>query len=298
MKNSATKLFDNDLKIGVGLRHQHYEDVLRPQNNASDKVDFVEVHAENFFADGGPALSILQRVSESYDISIHATSLGLGSTARIPRSALNDLKNLVDKINPILISDHACFTWSEINSIKVHSGDLLPILFSQKTLYRFIENVDQVQQALGRQITIENLSAYIQLEGHQMQEFEFLQAVCEKTGSGLLVDINNLFVNQLNFGSGDVKESVANILDSINRNFVQEIHLAGYSAVAAGELIIDDHSQAVSLDAWQMYRYAIERFGNIPTTIEWDNQLPAWNRLAAEALTARAVANELKWKAA
>lgn len=304
MKQSVIETLNNDLKVGVGLRHQHYEDVLRPQINDANKVDFVEVHAENFYAEGGPALSILQQASKLYEVSIHATSLGLGSHSRIPMSAITSLKKLVDTINPILVSDHACFTWAKVNSIQVHSGDLLPILFNQKTLNRFIENVDQVQQILGRQLVIENLSSYVQLKGHQMQEFEFLQKVCQRTGCGLLVDINNLFVNQVNFADlarrdeSCAKSSVANVLDGISAEFVKEIHLAGYSKALPGEMVIDDHSRAVSVDAWQVYQYAIQHFGNIPTTIEWDNQLPSWNRLTAEALTARAIASDLNWEAA
>ena len=292
--NASTKQSNSNALVGVGLRHQHYEDVLRPQSNSKQQVDFVEVHAENFYAEGGPALSILEQVAEKYAVSIHATSLGLGSTVEIPQKAIDAFKRLVDRINPVLVSDHACFTWGEIESMQVHAGDLLPIVLNQKTLARFIENVDRVQQSLGRQLLIENLSSYIKLPGHTMQELDFLQSVCHQTGSGLLVDINNLYVNALNDQKVSPLEHVVSILNSVEAEYVGEMHLAGFTPTLDGQLVIDDHSRPVSQDVWSAYQYALSRFGRIPTLIEWDNDLPSWNKLTAEALKARQCAKEFE----
>jgi len=292
MNKNSNETTIQDVLVGVGLRHQHYEDVLRPQLDTDKRIDFVEVHAENFYAEGGPALSILEQVSQNYAVSIHATSLGLGSTAKLPQESIDAFKRLVDRINPVLVSDHACFTWGEVNSQRVHSGDLLPIVFNPKNLARFVENVDRVQQAIGRKLLIENLSSYISLPGHTMQELEFLQSVCEQTDCGLLVDINNLYVNALNDRRTAPLEAVVELLQGITPEYVKEIHLAGCAQSAAGELVIDDHSQPVTNSVWSAYQYAIHRFGNIPTLIEWDNQIPSWNRLTSEALRARALTRE------
>lgn len=281
---------NNNLSVGVGLRHSHYDSAL----TTPPAVDFVEVHAENFYADGGLALSILMDIREIYDVSLHATSLGLGSIAPIDHRAILALKRLIDQVNPILVSDHACFTWTEKNSRIEHSGNLLPIVLNQVGMQRFIENVDRVQQVIGRKILIENLSSYFTLPGSTLSEFNFLQEVCLKTGSGILIDINNIHVSQVNNETVSPMESMMNIINELDADLIGEIHLAGCAMPLDGGLMIDDHSRPVHEIVWQVYRRAIEKFGKKPTLIEWDSKLPSWRTLISEAKKAQKISGAVK----
>lgn len=276
-------------KIGVGLRHAHFEEAL----SSPAAIDFVEVHAENFFADGGVLHQILKNISEDYTVSLHATAMGLGSATKIPEYYVNQLLALTRLIDPFLISDHACFAWGNIGSTPVHAGDLLPIPYNTESLNIMVENVDQIQQSLGRKILVENLSAYIKMRGSTMQESEFLASLCEQTDCGLLIDLNNLLVNEKN-AEKDQNLNTAKIwLDNIPVESVGEFHLAGFSQPTAGELAIDDHSQPVSDDGWALYEYALTQFGPVPTLIEWDNQLPSWQTLIDQAQKAKAIAKKV-----
>jgi len=271
--------------IGVGLRHQHFQDALK----GSPFIDFVEVHAENFFADGSLASAFLDDFSEIYDLSLHSTSMGLGSASGVNERYLERLKRLIDRVDPRIISDHASFSWSEYKNQSIHSGDLLPLEFTNTSLNVLVENIDQAQQYLGRQLLIENVSSYIQFDRSNIEETEFLVTAAERSQSRLLVDLNNLLVNAKNESSEDPLESSIRWLDQIPRHLVGEIHLAGYSPADTYDVIIDDHSQAVSHDCWELYRYSLERFGSVATLIEWDNELPSWDTLVAEAKKARRI---------
>ncbi|BFM15481.1 DUF692 domain-containing protein [Maricurvus nonylphenolicus] len=271
--------------VGVGLRHAHYGDAM----SGTSAIDFVEVHAENFFAQGGASLSLLQDVSERYPLSLHSTSLGLGSASGINAAYLEKLALLTERVNPVLISDHACFTWSQLHGHSVHAGDLLPLEYSARSLQLLIDNVDRVQQHFGRQILVENVSAYIAFNDTTMSEAEFLVALAQRSGCGLLVDLNNVLVNAHNFPEGDPLTVAKQWVDAIPSELIGELHLAGYTPSVSPELIIDDHSQAVSEECWALYEYTIQRTGPIATLIEWDNDLPAWPILVAEALKARCI---------
>lgn len=295
---------NQSIMIGVGLRHQHYTDVLsqsydHTENSNHDSaqhhnvIDFVEVHSENFFAQGGASRALIQEVAQLYPVSLHSTALGLGSYAHIANGYLDSLKALIEVVNPFLMSDHAAFSWAELNGEIIHGGDLLPIAFNQDTLMAMANNIDALQQSTGRQILIENLSAYIQPEKSTLTETEFLVKLTELTQCGLLVDLNNLIVNANNFPTKNELEYAQNWLESIPQGLIGEIHLAGYTPVNKGEFIIDDHSQPISNVGWQLYQFALQRFGNIPTLIEWDNNLPSWNTLLNEAKKARSIANEI-----
>lgn len=275
--------------VGVGLRHPHYEEALKE----TSLIDFVEIHAENFFAKGGLSQSLLDEVIARYPVSLHSTSMGLGSAVGIDDQYLEKLKRLVDRIDPILVSDHACYTWSQFNNGLIHSGDLLPLEFSERSLAILVQNVDQVQQRLGRPILVENLSAYVDLGVHGMSETEFLSELVERSQCHLLIDLNNILVNANNFGKTEPLVISKAWLDEIPISSVAEIHLAGYTPAAPNELIIDDHSQPVSNDCWELYQYAIDRFGAITTLVEWDNQLPDWETLLAEAHKAKDIMNNL-----
>lgn len=282
-------LKETEIQIGVGLRHPHYSDVLA----APAPIDFVEIHSENFFARGGATRQLLKEVAKHYQVSLHSTAMGLGSASEIPQGYLDPMQELAAEIKPFLISDHAAFAWSEFNGFPVHAGDLLPVAFNRESLQLMADNVDRIQQLLGRQLLVENASAYIIPTGSVMEETEFLVRLTELTGCALLVDINNIVVNAKNFSNQDPLDYGLNWLRDLPGNSVGEFHLAGFTPVADGELIVDDHSQPVSDLVWQLYQTALKRFGPVPTLVEWDHELPSWDVLIAEAVKARHIANKV-----
>jgi uncharacterized protein (UPF0276 family) len=288
--------------IGVGLRHTHFEDAV----NSPANIDFIEVHAENFFAKGGASHAVLNDIKQHYKISLHATSLGLGSALPAPQKQLDQLSDLVERYQPILVSDHACFSWAESQGLDVHVGDLLPVPFNDESLNIMVSNVKRAQQRLGRQILVENLSAYIELPGSTYSEAEFLVKLCQLSGCKLLVDLNNLIVNAINQPlvtlTSEQLDSTVSInvlaqakkwLEKVPSALVGEIHLAGCTQVSAEQLMIDDHSQPVSDDVWSLYHFALQKFGPVATLIEWDEDLPSWHVLTAEADKARAIAKKI-----
>ncbi|PKG38047.1 DUF692 domain-containing protein [Psychromonas sp. Urea-02u-13] len=277
----------HEILVGVGLRHAHFADIL----TSPKEVDFVEVHSENFFGQGGGALSVLNQVREIYPVSLHSTAMGLGSIADIPATYLQHLKRLTTNIDPFLMSEHASFTWGHHQGQLINSGDLLPIKHTHQNLKRMCEQVDKVQSFLGRRLIIENVSAYIQFDESDLSEAEFLTQLCQQTGAKILLDINNIAVNSINFEGGDIQQSVADYINVLPKDSVAQIHLAGCSPVSAGQLTIDDHACPVSDDVWLAYQQAITRFGAVPTLVEWDNNLPEWSVLIKEAQKARDIAN-------
>jgi len=275
------------IQVGVGLRSDHYEAALNPAS-----IDFVEVHAENFFAEGGASIEVLQEVSSRYAISLHATSLGLGSAHAIPDDPLDKLKRLVDRFSPILISDHACFSWVQNGNNHQHAGDLLPIPFSKAMLRVMGDNIKRVQDLLGQQILVENISSYLDVTFNDMPEYEFFNRLCAETGCALLLDLHNLYVNAVNQQLTFPLDEVIKHIDRTERHYVKEIHLAGIKNPQQ-QLWIDDHSGPVSDETWISYQSALKRFGDVPTLIEWDSDLPTWDRLIAESEHARSFAREM-----
>lgn len=270
--------------VGVGLRHEHYSAAL---SQPSPALDFVEIHAENFFAEGGAASRLLDQITEHYAVSIHGTAMGLGSASGINRQYLKKFVQLVNRVDPVLVSDHACFTWGEVGQEPVHSGDLLPLKFDKATLDILCTNIDTVQQALGRQLLVENIVTYLPFDAGDFSEAEFLARVAERTQCGLLVDLNNILVNYRNFSNGNPLTLACEWLAQLPPSAVRELHLAGSSAVGPGMLIVDDHGQPVSDDCWALFHEAHERFPHAATLIEWDNNLPVWQELLEEAHQAR-----------
>jgi uncharacterized protein (UPF0276 family) len=276
----------NDVLIGVGLRHPHFTDAL----TMPKQVDFVEVHSENFFGEGGAALSVLSQIREIYPVSLHSTSMGLGSQHNIPQSYLERLQRLTQIIDPFLMSEHACFTWGEQQGQLIHSGDLLPISHTYASLDRMCEQVDKVQSFLKRELIIENVSAYIKFDESHLSEAEFLSELYQRTGAKILLDLNNIAVNSLNFENGNIQKSIADYINTLPISSVAQIHLAGCKTAQVGDLTIDDHARPVSDQVWQGYKQALKRFGAVPTLVEWDNDLPEWSVLVNEAETARKIA--------
>jgi uncharacterized protein len=274
--------------VGIGWRHAHYAQLLQEL----PALDFIEVHSENFFAPGGAAIAVLHQGRERYPVSLHGVGLSLGSATGIDPWHLDQLARLVNTIDPVRISDHASFARGPnplIPTATLHAADLLPTPMSEAALNAMCANVQMVQDRLRRPIAVENLSAYVQWRNPEMDEPAFLNALAQRTGCQLLVDVNNIYVNALNAQlRGDTSDPLwacRHWLDAIDPAHVAEMHLAGH--VHCGEIVIDDHGSRVHDDVWALYRHAVQRFGAVPTLIEWDTDVPELSVLLAEAEQAR-----------
>ncbi len=267
---------------GIGLRQPHYHELIarRPA------LGFVEVHSENFFADGGAALAVLDAVREHYPVSLHGVGLALGSAAGIDPWHLDRLERLVRRVQPVRVSDHASFARAPAarGGPVLHANDLLPVAFTAASLDIMVSNVAQVQERLQREILVENLAAYLSfdVEG-QMSEPAFLAALCRRSGCQLLLDVNNLMVNALNAEVGDPLASCCAFIDALPAGIAGQIHLAGYCEKSDFGLVIDDHGSRVREAVWAAYAHALRRFGPVPTLVEWDTDLPSLDVLLGEA---------------
>ena len=281
---------------GIGWRHAHYAEVVESR----PAIDFLEVHSENFFADGGAALAVLERGRALYPVSVHGVGLSLGAASGLDTWHLEQLAHLVDHIDPVRVSDHASFARGVYRGETVHAADLLPIAFTDEALDVLCANVSRVQDRLKRRFVVENLSSYLTWthaeHEHVWPEPAFLMELVRRTGCQLLVDVNNIFVNarnaQLQGALGDPVQSCREWLNAISPDAVAEIHLAGHCHVndEHGELFIDDHGSRVCEQVWTLYAHAIKRFGQVPTLIEWDTDVPALDVLLDEAGRARKIA--------
>ncbi|MCY4744312.1 DUF692 domain-containing protein [Pelomonas sp. UHG3] len=269
--------------VGIGWRHAHYEALLAQR----PALGFIEVHAENFFADGGVTLAVLDAGRQTYDLSLHGVGLALGSAAGLDQRHLARLARLVERMQPRWVSDHACFARTGSG---LHAADLLPIPFTDESLALICRHVDEVQQRLGRTMLVENISAYVGWAGDTLAEPEFFNELTRRSGCGLLLDVNNLFVNARNAGhdaAGATAEAMRWV-DAIRPGSVGEMHVAGHCERDDG-LVIDDHGSRVRDEVWRVYAHAIQRFGPTPTLVEWDTDVPALDVLLAEAAQARAL---------
>lgn len=269
------------MHCGIGWRQPHYGELIERR----PALGFIEVHSENFFADGGAALAVLERGRELYPVSLHGVGLALGSAAGLDAWHLDRLASLVTRIAPVRISDHACFARAPLapGQGAVHGADLLPIAFTDAALDIMVQHVQQVQDRLRRPIAVENLSAYLRWADDAWPEADFFNALTRRSGCQMLLDVNNLVVNAINQGADPVAAPCA-IIDAIDAASVAEIHLAGYDD--AGALVIDDHGSRVHPPVWQVFRHAIERLGPRPTLVEWDTAIPALDVLLDEAALA------------
>lgn len=272
--------------IGIGWRAPHQQALLAQR----PALDFIEVHAENFFSGDTAVLEPLRRAREHHALSLHGVGLSLGSAAGIDAWHLDRLAALVQATEPAFVSEHACFARGTWQGRAVHAADLLPLPFTHEALAVLSANIGRTQDRLRRPIAIENLSAYLSWPEHDMDEPGFLRALCRRSGCRLLVDVNNLYVNALNDqrrgALADPQRAVRDWLDAIDPALVSEIHLAGHHD--RGDVVIDDHGGRVSAPVWSLYRHAISRFGAVPTLIEWDTDLPAFDVLLDEAAHAQA----------
>jgi len=277
--------------VGIGLRHPHHAELLERR----PVLGFVEVHSENFFADGGAALAVLRQARGSYPVSLHGVGLSLGSAAGVDPWHLDQLARLVERIDPVRVSDHASFARAPLGAggATVHANDLLPLARTEAALDLLAGNVARVQDRLRRPILVENLSAYLDWADADMDEPEFFNRLTHRTGCGLLLDVNNLVVNALNAGAPDDEAAAAAAcawIDRLAPGQVGEVHLAGYQDL--GDIVIDDHGSRVHPPVWTVYRHAMARLGPVPTLVEWDTDLPPLEVLLAEAaLAAEAMAS-------
>jgi uncharacterized protein (UPF0276 family) len=272
---------------GIGWRQPHYRELLA----RGPALGFVEVHSENFFGEGGAALQVLEAGRARYEVSLHGVGLALGSAAGLDPWHLDRLARLVERIEPARVSDHAAFARAPLQAAGpvVHANDLLPIAFTEASLAILEHNVQRVQERLRRPLLVENLSAYLAWPDDTLSEAEFFNALTARTGCGLLLDVNNLYVNALNDGAGDPLAHAARFVDEIRPASVGEIHVAGHRDL--GDIVIDDHGARVAAPVWRLYAHALGRLGaGVPTLIEWDTDVPALDVLLDEAAQARALA--------
>lgn len=262
------------LGCGVGLRTEHYEKILTDR----PAMDWFEATSENYMTSGGRPLWVLEQVRKNYPVVLHGVSLSIGSVDPIDADYLTRLKTLADRIEPAMVSDHLC--WASVERKNLH--DLLPLPFTEEALSHIVRRVGQVQDALGRRILLENVSSYITFQHSTMPEWEFLSEVARRSGCGILLDINNVYVNAVNHGF-DPRDFVRGVPAAS----VGYCHLAGHTDM--GKWLFDTHSKPVIPPVWDLYRDALAILGKKSTLVEWDEDIPEWDALAAEAARARKI---------
>ena len=263
---------------GVGLRTRHFPHVLA----GTARVDWFEAISENFMIRGGRPLAVLERARAAAPVVLHGVSLSLGSTDPLNERYLRDLRALVHHIEPAWVSDHLC--WGSVDGHYAH--DLLPLPYTAEALAHVVERVRAVQDRLGRQILIENVSSYLTYKHSAMPEWEFLVEVAERADCGILFDVNNVYVSATNHGF-DAEQYLA----AMPGDRVCQIHLAGHSD--KGTHLLDSHEGHVRQPVWELYRLAVRRLGPVSTLVEWDEGVPEFEVLCAEAGRARAVEAEV-----
>ncbi|BAF89483.1 protein of unknown function [Azorhizobium caulinodans ORS 571] len=266
-------------RAGIGFKPQHFADIVASRQ----PLGFFEVHAENYMGAGGPPHAQLRRLREDYALSIHGVGLSIGAMQPLDADHLERLRLLCDRYEPESFSEH--LAWSSHDS--VYLNDLLPLPYTDGTLSRVVEHVDRVQTRLRRQMLLENPATYLTFAESTLAETDFLAEVARRAGCGLLLDVNNVFVAATNHNTDP-----AAYLARFPLEAVREIHLSGHSRTTdetGAPLLIDSHDTPVTDPVWALYADVIARTGPVPTLIEWDNDVPAWPILRAEALRAETV---------
>jgi uncharacterized protein (UPF0276 family) len=265
------------LAAGAGLKPEHAEDILAGPR----RVDFFEIHAENYMGAGGPPHRALRRIREDYPLSIHGVGLSIGGTSPLDREHLGRLKRLIKTYQPTLFSEH--LAWSTHDGVFLN--DLMPLPYNDISLAHVCAHIDEIQDALGMPVLLENPSTYVAFRASSMTEIDFLRSVAQRTGCGLLLDVNNAHVNAVNHGF-----DAAAYIDAFPIQHVFEIHLAGFAEdrdSSGAPLLIDDHGRGIADVVWDLYEQVLARGCLAPTLIEWDNNVPAFAVLADEAERAR-----------
>ncbi len=262
---------------GIGLRSIHYKDLIEQK----PATGWLEVHPENYFG-GGIHRHYLTKARELYPLSLHAVGLSLGSDQPVDENHLRQIKELIEIYQPFQVSDHA--SWSA--SGNAHLNDLLPLPYTEESLSRLCNNIDRTQNYFGRTILLENPSSYVAFADNDMTEYDFLNEAGKRTGCGLLLDVNNIFVQSRNHSFDPYK-----YIDAVNPEPVGEIHLAGHIErdFEGGTILVDSHNQYVRPEVWDLFEHAIKHLGPTPTLIEWDSDFPALKDLAGEAAKAQTI---------
>jgi len=274
--NRATAL---PQRAGLGLKPEHYETILATRPD----VGFFEVHAENYMGAGGPPHRYLEAVADLYPLSLHGVGLSIGASRDLDKEHLKRLRVLIDRYRPQSFSEHLAWSTHDTGFL----NDLLPLPYTAETLARVIDHVDETQQWLGRQMLLENPSTYLLFSESTIDEVDFLAAIANRTGCGLLLDVNNVMVSAVNHRLDPIA-----YIDRFPVELVGEIHLAGYDETVdhvGDRLLIDAHGSAVRTDVVELYRHTLSRSGPLPTLIEWDNDVPDFATLNAEAVRADAM---------
>ena len=263
--------------VGVGLRAPHYLYIEEHQ----PQVAWFEVLIDNYLGKGGAALHHLQQIANNYPLTFHGVGMSLGSTDPLDKHYLKQLREMIDSLQPELVSDHLC--WTSVNGHYAH--DLLPLPYVQQAIDVVVERIKQIQDFIGRRILVENVSSYFAYHQSSMSEWEFLSVVADKADCAILLDINNIFVSAHNHNF-----DACDYLDYIDIGRVAEFHLAGYEDQKTH--LLDTHGEEIHEPVWQLYQQALQRFGAVPTLIEWDNNIPAFAVLQSEAEKAQKFMHE------
>lgn len=264
-------------RAGLGLKPEHYRDVLETRPD----IGFFEVHAENYMGAGGPPHAYLEAVAALYPLSLHGVGLSIGGAGPLDTAHLRRLRALIDRYRPQSFSEHLAWSTHDTGFL----NDLLPLPYTPETLARVSAHVEETQQAIGRQLLLENPSTYLVFAESTIDEIDFLEAVASRTGCGLLLDVNNVFVAATNHNL-DPRDYIARF----PLTAVREIHLSGHSETVdelGAPLLIDSHDTPVKDPVWALYQTVLDRIGPVASLIEWDNDVPAWPVLRAEAISAQ-----------
>ena len=264
------------VKAGIGLRPPHFKRVLEER----PPIPWFELHSENFFCAGGEMPRLLEAVRCNYPLSLHGVGLSLGRADGPDREHLGKLQQLIQRFAPALVSEHLC--WGAIG--ERHLNDLLPLPYTEEALDFLVPHVQAAQEFIGRQLLIENVSSYLSYRHSTIPEWEFITALAQRSGCGILLDVNNIYVNSVNHGF-----DAHTYLRAIPSQAVGEIHLAGFTRKEnlPVELLIDSHSRPVADEVWSLYRETLAHLGPVPTLIEWDQDIPELEMLLAEAAKAQ-----------
>lgn len=269
------------LLSGIGLRTPHISEFLEKKPG----VAWVEVHTENYFGEGGRPIHMLEKVRQDYPVSLHGVSLSLGSTDELNWHHLTQVKELSKRVDASLVSDH--LSWSSYNGQYFH--DLLPLPYTEESLEHVAGRIRQVQDFLGRQILIENISSYVNFNHSTIPEWDFIRAVAEQSDCGILLDINNIYVSATNLGFNPLT-----YIEAIPGKLVHELHLAGFTTMILDEkeVLIDSHSARIVPAVWDLFRQTIRQLGTKPVIVEWDNELPGLDKICLEAYRAENIIRE------
>lgn len=265
--------------VGLGLRPNHYQTVFDTKPN----IPWFELLSDNYMADGGLPIIRAEKIRQDYPITLHGVGMSLASADPLDLDYLTRLKKLIGRLEPVYVSDH--LAWVSVN--QKHTHDLLPFPYTEFTLKHVSERINQVQDFLGREILVENPSSYLDFNATEMTEWAFIAELCKRSACNLLLDINNIYVSAMNHGFDPYE-----YLNAIPKGRVKEIHLAGYEQM--DNYLFDTHGHPIHPPVWDLYKAALNRFGSVPTLIEWDTDIPDFVTLQAEAHKAEKLLKELE----